>query len=704
MNFVNPLFLLGALATAVPILLHLIKRESAQKIEFPTLMFLRKVSKRTIRYQKLRHLLLLLLRLLLLLLLVLAFMRPFLDRPQVAAAPGRVTSAHVILLDNSMSMAYGDRWDRARTEAAGIVRRAEPGDKVSLLTFSDRTDVLTLPATDFGVVLNEIERGAALTDRTTRYGQALKIAEKSALDAGADRRIIHLISDFQKSGWAADDSDFRLGSGIELQRVDVGSDQFSNLALGEVQVLEGEEAKGGGLKIRFSVVNFGNEDRNGTRVTMLVDDRVVEEKRVEVAKGALQGVEFQLAGLIPGLHNVALEVEDAGLARDNRFAMTLEARSKIPVVSVENPDAGRGGRAPGFFLANALNLSTVSRYRLTQMTPRQFEAAGAITGGLLIWNNAPGSGTGIQDRLRDFVKAGGGLVIVLADGALAADFGRSFASWLPIAVEDPAKSPGRRPGARPSDDYALLTDLRMDHPIFRPFDAPNSGTFSGARFYGHARLSVSAGAQILARFDNGDPALVAADIDKGRVLVFASSADDATNDLPVKAVFAPLWHQMLRYLENFRQERQWMDVGDTIAPKKLLVEAAIRRGKGNVNLNQAIVVMDPARRRLALAPGADAVALDAAGFYEIRTADLNTSVAVNPAARESDLAHGNSEEMAAGWISSEAKEPAAFASDELPTAEEKDQRARWWRYLLLAMLAALVLEGLLANRFILKPE
>ena len=54
----------GGLAAAVPILLHLIKREHARKIEFPTLMFLRRISKKTIRYQKLRHLLLLLLRIL----------------------------------------------------------------------------------------------------------------------------------------------------------------------------------------------------------------------------------------------------------------------------------------------------------------------------------------------------------------------------------------------------------------------------------------------------------------------------------------------------------------------------------------------------------------------------------------------------------------------------------------------------------------
>ncbi len=703
MSFVNPWFLLGALATAVPILLHLIKRESAQKIEFPTLMFLRKVSKRTIRYQKLRHLLLLLLRILALLLLAFAFMRPFWDRPQAAAATGRVTSAHVILLDNSMSMAYGDRWARARNAAADIIRAAQPGDKVALLEFSDRTSVLALPATDFAAVLDLLPSATALTDRTTRYGQALKIAEKSALDAGAGRRIIHLISDFQNSGWATDDHDFRLGSGIELRCTDVGSDSFSNLALGEVQVLESEEEKGGGLKIRLSVINFGDEDRNGLRLTLAVDEHVVGEKRVDAAKGTVSGVEFQLPVLMAGTHNVALEAEDSRLTRDNKFVLTLEARGRIPVLSVENPGAGRGGRPPSFFLANALNLSTLSRYRLSAVTPAQFESLGAITGGLLIWNNSSGGSAAVQKKLQEFVKGGGGLIVVMSDGALAGDFNRSFGTWLPLKVDN-ADTGARRPGSGYSENYALLTDLDLDHPIFRPFNAPHSGTFSNARFFKHARLQVSNGAGTLARFDNGDPALVAADIEKGRVLVLASSADDASNDLPVKAVFAPLWHQILRYLESFRQERQWMDVGDTIAPRKLLVEAAVRQGMGNVDLNQAIVVMDPSKRRVSLTPGSDAVAVDVAGFYDVRTAKLNASVAVNPLLRESDLTHGNSEEMAAGWASTEASAPAVLSNDERPTAEEQDKRERLWRYLLLGVLAALILEGLLANRFILKPE
>lgn len=704
MSFVNPWFLLGALATAVPILLHLIKRESAQKVEFPTLMFLRKINKRTIRYQKLRHLLLLLVRVLILLLLALAFMRPFQDRPQALAAAGRVTSAHVILLDNSMSMAYADRWEKARRAAAGIVRQAGPGDKVSLIEFSDQTNVLMLPATDFTAVLDAIERAAELTDRPTRYGQALRIAEKTALETEAGKRLIYLISDFQKNGWATEERDFRLSSGIELRCTDVGSDQFSNLALGDVRVIEGEEETGGSLRIRLAAINFGASDRPGTRVTLSVDERTVAAQSVDVGKGAVQALEFRLPGLTQGVHNVAVEVDDPALKRDNRFVMALQARSRIPVLAVENQGVGRNGRAPSFFLANALNISALSPYRLSAVTLQQFAATGPTAGGPVIWNNTAGGSEAIQKRLQEFVTGGGGLVIVLADDALSSDFNRTFGSWLPFKAESAGGSSKPGAGSVSTTDFALLTGLNMDHPIFRPFSEPHSGSFANARIFRHARLTASNGGQVLARYDDGDAALAAAEIGKGKVLVLTTSADDSTNDLPVTAVYVPLWHQMLRYLENFRQERLWMEVGDTISPKRILLEAAIRQGKGNANTNEAVVIIDPERKRIPSGAAGEAITLDKAGFYEIRTASLNTSIAVNPSLRESDLAHGNYEEMAAGWVSGDAKAPEAATADERPTAEEQDRRVRLWRFVLIAVLALLVVESFLANRFVLKHE
>ena len=64
MSFLNPFFLFGALALAVPVLIHLVRREKSEVVQFSSLMFLLKVPKRSVRQQKLKNLLLMLLRLL----------------------------------------------------------------------------------------------------------------------------------------------------------------------------------------------------------------------------------------------------------------------------------------------------------------------------------------------------------------------------------------------------------------------------------------------------------------------------------------------------------------------------------------------------------------------------------------------------------------------------------------------------------------
>jgi hypothetical protein len=687
MNFINPLFLIGALVSSVPILLHLIRREPAHKIEFPTLMFLRRITKRTIRYQKLRHLLLLLLRILALLLIVLAFMRPYRSIGHASVRGGIVASAHIIVLDNSMSMNYQDRWSRARKAAADIVRKASLGDTFAVLEFSDSTEVRTPLTTSSAEALAQIENGVKLSDRLTRYAQALKIAERFALDSGAGKRIIHLISDFQKNGWAAEEQEYRLGTGIYLQYVDVGSNDFSNLAIREARVIETELSATGGIGIKASVMNFGNHDRRDVPVKLLVDNRATGEKKISVAKESSEGIEFQVPSLFSGPHSAMLEIDDPYLVRDNRFCMTIEARSKTPVLAVDNPDA-RGRRAPSFFLAKALNVDLLSSYKLTVVSPQNL----VVSGGLLIWNDAP-AGLAMQKKLQDFVKAGGGLAVVLGNSTQASDFNRSFGSWLPVRMaESPAES---RTRSRPAENYLSMTDVRSDHPIFQPFGKPHSGIFSNARFYNHAQLSVGAGVEVPARFDNGDPALMCITVGKGRVVLFPSSADDSSNDLPLKAVYAPFWQQILHYLEGFREQRHWVDVGDMVAPKKLLVEAAFRQAKGNLDPGDAIAIIDPEKQRLAGTSESEGVVLDRAGFYEIRTMNLSATVAVNTVPRESDLTHGNAEEMIAGWLSSK---PAVISQEERLTPDEQDKRQRFWVFLLAAAVLFLAAESLLSNK------
>src|SRR3982750_3646345 len=108
MAFLTPFFLAGLAAIAVPLLVHLIQRERKRIVEFPSLMFVRRIPYQSVRRRRIRHWALLLLRAAAIALIVFAFARPFVHQGAVAAAAIGGAREIVVLLDNSASMGYGD--------------------------------------------------------------------------------------------------------------------------------------------------------------------------------------------------------------------------------------------------------------------------------------------------------------------------------------------------------------------------------------------------------------------------------------------------------------------------------------------------------------------------------------------------------------------------------------------------------------------
>src|SRR3982750_2437156 len=99
MGFVAPLVLLGLGALALPVLIHLIQRERKRVVEFPSLMFLRRIPYQSVRRRRIRNWLLLAMRAAALALVVAAFARPFVRQGPLAVSAAAGTRELVVLLD-----------------------------------------------------------------------------------------------------------------------------------------------------------------------------------------------------------------------------------------------------------------------------------------------------------------------------------------------------------------------------------------------------------------------------------------------------------------------------------------------------------------------------------------------------------------------------------------------------------------------------
>src|SRR4029079_2109799 len=215
MWFLSPLFWLGIAAVAAPILVHLVRRTRARKIEFPALTFVRQVPQRTIRRRTLRNLLLLILRCLAILLIVIAFTRPFFSRRSAAKDSGSA-GATVVLVDASLSMRREQMFAAAVQRAGAIIDEARNDERVALMSFGKRYEVISRFTADkarLRMTLKSVNAGWEGTD----YETDLRGAESLFREFKTTRtgRIV-LISDFQASGWNQANATFKLSSDIQL--------------------------------------------------------------------------------------------------------------------------------------------------------------------------------------------------------------------------------------------------------------------------------------------------------------------------------------------------------------------------------------------------------------------------------------------------------------------------------------------------------
>ena len=177
MSLLAPAFLVGLLAIGLPLWLHRLSSDNPNKQRFSSLMFLEPGEPRRVLAKKLQYLLLLALRIGVLVLLALAFTEPAIWRTPAAAGDDNDARLHLIVLDGSASMSYGDRWERARAEANDVLDDLDPEDRAQLVLAGRQFEVLGPPTLQCG---KYADRTAICNDQAKFYAYEGKGVMKPA--------------------------------------------------------------------------------------------------------------------------------------------------------------------------------------------------------------------------------------------------------------------------------------------------------------------------------------------------------------------------------------------------------------------------------------------------------------------------------------------------------------------------------------------
>ena len=531
-----PWFLAGGVAVAVPIVLHLLKRNPETRVKFSAVHLLREAPVERADRRRLRELLLLALRVAALLLLALAFARPFVPASVGAAASG-VT---VLALDTSLSLSAPGQFERARQLARDVIDRAPSNERVAVVTFADAAIEAAAPSADRALARAAID-AAAPGFGATRYRAAIARAADVLASARSGAGRVVVVTDLQQSGWNAGDR-ASLPASVRLDVADVGPPP-ANLAVASV--------RRSGDRIVASVLNTGADARE-VRVSVAGDVAGTPTQTATVPVAAGGSAEVTLP--VPAGHVARVTATDpAGLAGDNERYLVLDASSRPSVIVLTAT-----GDLPheAFYLEQALaagDARTAARVEgvgggeLGRWDPARLGQATAV-----VWLSSRNLDRRGRDRLADYLRMGGRLVVAAGpelDREVVAEVlgGEHAVTWS-------------APQAVSGGSGATLVPADARHPIFQAF-GPGAPSLGLVRF---DRMVVveAAGCPVVARFTDSHAALVECAVGDGRLLVLASDLDNRWNDFPLHASFVPFVQEMLRYLAGGAPRAVDMLVGE----------------------------------------------------------------------------------------------------------------------------------------------
>ena len=679
MSFLSPWFLAGLLGVGIPLAIHLIRKQKAEKVVFSTLRFLKKTPKKMILFQQIQQWLLLLARAAIVALLAVAFARPFFTQ-SIALPTGVTPRSVVVLLDASMSMQYGDYFERAKRAAFEVLRSLHAGDEAALVTFAEGTGKIRELTTDIAGLEASLQAIGPPGFQATASLAALRLADQMLRSARYPDKTVVMISDYQRRAFENIDAGWRLGAGVVFKSIKIGDPETTNLAVTEVKspaaVFRDQEEH----VIVARVRNLGTRPLSKTRVSLAIDDLTVDTRNVELTGQSETIVKLRTKFRKRGVYRGAVTVADDRFAPDNTFYFTVNVLTPLRVLAViEDPaDDGRAGATQWFEWAMGRRDRT--RFQIDVLRPRQVTLEAVNTHDVMVLFDVRGLQPVQVRTIETFVREGGSLLIAPAGRVTAQTFNSLLDGLTPARLE--------RQQTEPVGKFRVIAELNLRHPIIRTLQIGRNNDLGRARFRRYWFTKPVEGSEIIMGFDNGQAALLEGRFGRGRVLLFTSSLDTTWNNLPLQGLYLPLMQETLRYLAPADEKKQSYVVGEPVRMKM---------PPGN-----ALRVTDPddAETVLTSATGSDVVYRNTLepGFYDVRGGEQPDFLAVNVSSLESDLAASATEEIEKLLSNPDraAQSPGQARASAMDAKAERSQR--WWWWILLAAGLLALGETLLSNR------
>ncbi len=684
MNFLTWVFGLGALAVVLPLLFHLIRRTPRRKQQFSSLMFIKPSPPRLTRRSRLDNWLLFLLRSAAVVLLAIAFMRPFIPQSTTwSAPPGRQVA---VLIDTSASMKQADFQQQAIAAARQYIDNLEPQDQVALFTFDSNLQSIV----GFGAAPDSVDSQRQLVKKEldllesswseTDLGSAL-IGLADQLESIDDEEKslrqsqIVLISDLQGGASLDALNQFEWPQQVMVDVVGLQARQSDNASL---QVIANESTAGAGQLVRVT-----NSDTSQQQMFSVAWQGEFGELGVPTQFVVPPGASRALEVTRPLFESDRLVLSGDDMDFDNtRFDISQPKRELV--VGYLGDDEADDVEGLQFYLARSL-INTETR------STKIVDDWDALRTGISNPTASPdllvvSRQLAVDERsaVENYLALGKTVLFVITSNEMAMSLGPLF------PIDNSRQVQGDRSG-----DYRMLGQIDFNDPLFHPLRGAKFNDFTKIRFWNHFAVQFETGdegseneVEILAGFDNGDPALAFRQLEKGRVFLLASGWDPGSSGLSLSTKFVPLMNELLEQSLLSPPIAAHYLINQTISLPAPTTQAArsiikpdtteIKLGNDQLEFNQT----------------------DEPGVYTLMQDNQQLTFAVNLSPSESRTSPIDSEQLAIHNIPLGQQELTTEVLERLKREGNArvEARQKIWKWALLLVLGLVALETLLAAR------
>ena len=550
MTLANPALLAGLVLVALPLIAHLTGAREVRRVDFPAVRFLGEAHQSLRRRWLLTDLVLLTMRIAAIVLAVLLFCRPSWMRDVKVSHGVDPTAPTVLVVDRSLSTRLevgGERvFDAIRERALEHLRTSEAPAAVVLL--DDRAVAL-----EGGLGADESQLIRALTrlepgHGATALGEGIRLA--SDLLAAHEGGQVLVLGDGTATSLSGDAG---LPAGVTMAYIDLSRGSAANAYPEAVE--SSNQRAGIGVDVTVGVSPDGEES------VIPVDLRVagIEPLRGTVAPG--EPGSFTVVAPPSGLVPCVVEVGADALTADNEVPFFLRGEQRITVHLLGGPGgaARRGGEL--YYLDHALDPDGDGRLRPQLLLPEDLPGLAAARGTVLILSDVSCTEE-LSSEVGRLVKNGAGVLMSAGSLVDRQECNDRLGDLLPARLGS-VKS--REIEAYEHGPIGLAAP-DVTNPLWEPFQLGGLSTFAAVRFDRVLEVEpyLAPNSEVLLRYTDGRAALLQRHVGEGLLMLFTSTLDADWNDLPIRAIYVPMMHQLVRYLAGEIEQRggEIYQVGD----------------------------------------------------------------------------------------------------------------------------------------------